>query len=92
MQHRCATRCHLRGKVVVFAFLVDDLPYHHPCLHMHATKIFLLKGKKPLVGLNVYLSNNEHDQASSVAMRASHGYMGKLSINNKDCNEFCLYV
>lgn len=56
----------------------------------HATPIFLLKGKKPLVGLNVYLSNNEHDQASSVAMRASHGYMGKLSINNKDCNEFCL--
>jgi len=56
----------------------------------HATPIFLLKGKKPLVGMNVYLSNNEHDQASSVAMRASHGYMGKLLINSKDCNECCL--
>ena len=54
-------------------------------------KVFLLKGKKPLVGFNVYLSNNEHDQASSVAMRASHGYMGKL-LCSKDLNEFSLYV
>lgn len=53
------------------------------------TPTFLLKGKKPLVGSNVYLSNNEHDQASSVAMRASQGYMGKL-VCSKDYSEFCL--
>jgi len=56
---------------------------------MHVAKIFLLKGKKPFIGLNIYLSNNEQDQASSLAMRASHGYMGKL-LCNKDCSEFCL--